>query len=107
MVQRMAALGLAWLCILAAVAGCSRPAEQEAQSQLMAVVLEVYDTSILVEPVEGDEARRSSDRIVAPTEGALYGYAPQVGDRVLIRYDGSTLETYPAQLSEVYSIARA
>ena len=29
MVQRMAALGLAWLCILAAVAGCSRPAEQD------------------------------------------------------------------------------
>lgn len=25
MVQRMAALGLAWLCILAVVAGCQRP----------------------------------------------------------------------------------
>ena len=107
MVQRMAALGLAWLCILAVVAGCSRPADQEEQSQLMAVVVEVYDKSMLVEPLEGEDARAASDRIMVPIEGALQGYAPQAGDRVMVRYDGHILETYPAQLSEVYFVALA
>lgn len=106
MVQRMAALGLAWLCILAVVAGCSRQAEQDEQPQLIAVVIEVYDQSMLVKPLEGEAALGSADRIMAPTEGVLGTYTPQAGDRVLIRYDGPILETYPAQLSEVYSIAR-
>ncbi len=66
-----------------------------------ATVLEAKDTYILVEPVAGSVELTSSDQISLSNEE---GIALQAGDVVEIEYDGSIMETYPAQLGNVYSI---
>lgn len=66
-----------------------------------ATVLEATDTYILVEPVAGSVELSSSDQISLSNEE---GIALQAGDVVEIEYDGSIMETYPAQLGKVYSI---
>lgn len=66
-----------------------------------ATVLEVSDTQILVEPVAGSAELSSADRIYVPNND---GVALQTGDTVEIEYGGGIMESYPAQLGEVYSI---
>ncbi len=66
-----------------------------------ATVLQVNDTRLLVEPVAGSVELTSSDQISLSNEE---GIALQAGDVVEIEYDGSIMETYPAQLGNVYSI---
>lgn len=66
-----------------------------------AIVLECSETSILAEPVEGSIELDSADQFSVPnTEGMQF----QAGDVLEIAYDGSILETYPAQLGKVSSI---
>lgn len=66
-----------------------------------AVVLETSETSVLVEPVEGSSELNSADQIRIPNEeGIPFG----AGDVIEIEYDGSILESYPAQLGKVYQI---
>lgn len=57
-----------------------------------AVVLEVNDDSILVEPLEGEELRDSYDRIVVNTRH-LERPVLSVGDEVRIAYDGWIVES--------------
>ena len=66
-----------------------------------AVVLEVSDLSILVMPVEGSAELDSSDQFSIPNKE---GIELQAGDMIEIEYDGSIMESYPAQLGEVYKI---
>lgn len=66
-----------------------------------ATVLEAGDAQILVEPVSGSAELASADQIYVSNPDAV---ALQAGDVVEITYDGSIMETYPAQLGEVYSI---
>lgn len=66
-----------------------------------ATVMEVSDAEILVEPVNGTIELSSADRIYVPNKEGL---ELQAGDIVEIEYDGSILESYPAQLGEVYNI---
>lgn len=66
-----------------------------------AIVLECSDTSILAEPVEGSLELDSADQFHIPN---IEGTQLQAGDVIEIAYDGSIMETYPAQLGEVYSI---
>lgn len=85
------------------IAELYRIAEQNppAAVTFQAIVLECSDTSILAEPVEGSLELDSADQFHIPnTEGTQL----QAGDVIEIAYDGSILETYPAQLGEVYSI---
>ena len=80
-----------------------RFAEQNSPATVtfQAVVLESSDTSILAEPVEGSLESDSSDQFRIPKEE---GIKLQAGDVIEIEYDGSILESYPAQLGEVYQI---
>ena len=66
-----------------------------------AIVLECSDTSILAEPVEGSLELDSAGQFHIPN---IEGTQLQAGDVIEIAYDGSIMETYPAQLGEVYSI---
>lgn len=68
-----------------------------------ATVLEVNETSILVEPIEGSNELKSSDKIVVSTTG-LDTAGITAGSKVKITYNGYILESYPAQLGEVYDI---
>ena len=66
-----------------------------------AVVLETSDLSVLVTPVEGSAELASSDQFSIPNKE---GIELQAGDVIEIEYDGSIMESYPAQLGEVYKI---
>lgn len=73
----------------------------DAAVTFQAIVLECSDTSILAESVEGSLESDSSDQFQIPNiEGTQF----QAGDVIEIAYDGSIMETYPAQLGKVYAI---
>ena len=62
-----------------------------------ATILEIYDTYVLVEPLEGEDILRLPDRITFGT-GNLNKIDVSVGDVVTIRYDGYVMESYPAEI---------
>lgn len=62
-----------------------------------ATVLEIYDGSVLVQPVEGSGELRSADQITFGTKD-LEKLDVAVGDRVKIVYNGHIMESYPAQI---------
>ena len=70
---------------------------------LDAKVLEVSNGAVLVEPMPGSWELNSADKIwvsmLMDTEPAL-----RVGEIIRICYDGQLMESYPAQLGEVFSI---
>ena len=78
--------------------------EQKAEAaQFLARVVEVYEAHLMVEPLEDQWERNSSDRIEVrlpnPQEFA-------VGDLVRITYGGTLLESYPARAVDVTEIER-
>jgi hypothetical protein len=90
------------ICLLA---GCSDRGEEEVS--FVATVLEINQSSLLVEPAEGSVELNSADRIVAHVGDAIIIdpesievdiTAVEVGDKVMIFYDGSIAESYPAQI---------
>lgn len=74
--------------------------EQEEQFEFIATIVGVYDSAILVEPEEGTNERKSSDKIsmgiTKPTKGINDFYV--VGNKVKITYNGVIMESYPAQI---------
>lgn len=73
----------------------------ENKYQFVGTIIEAYDNSIVVEPVEGTNERKSSDKIIMnierPTNGTNDFYV--VGNKVKITYDGYIMESYPAQIN--------
>lgn len=74
-----------------------------------AKVLDVYKDgkSVLVEPLEGTDERKSSDKIrVSVDDMGLVGKASELkkGTKLRIIYDGQIMETYPAELGKVYAV---
>lgn len=71
-----------------------------------AEVLEVNENNILVEPFENENERKSASRIYVSTDLKGKGPLPEIekGSYVTIVYDGQIQETYPAQITNVYSI---
>lgn len=69
-----------------------------------AEILEIHDGSLLVEPVEGSPELNSADKIEVPVINRDTVPELQVGDIIEVSYSGQILETYPARLSDVYSI---
>jgi len=72
----------------------------EEQYEFTATIIEAYESSILVEPEEGTNERKSSDKIsmgiTRPTNGTNDFYV--VGNKVKITYNGMIMESYPAQI---------
>lgn len=73
-------------------------------STLYAVISEIKNDSILVTPVEGSSELKSADTFSIPIRDIPASQELQAGDNVEITYNGEILESYPAQLGEVYSI---
>ena len=67
------------------------------EHSLIATVLEVNENSVLVEPVEGEEERLSSDQISFGI-GNLDRIDVKIGSIVQVPYTGGIMESYPAQL---------
>ena len=73
-------------------------------SVFTATILEVNNGCYLVEPSKGSTERTSADRIEVPVPSVAPSPEPRVGDTVEIEYSGVLLETYPAQIADVYAI---
>lgn len=67
----------------------------------MATICEIENNIILVEPMEGTLELDSADRIQIINQDNLEF---QIGDVIEIEYNGEIMESYPAQLGEVYHI---
>ena len=76
----------------------------EAHQVFQAEILEIHDGNYLVKPVEGSWELNSADRIVVPISNAHPSPEPEIGDVIEIEYSGEILETYPAQIADVYGI---
>lgn len=71
-----------------------------------ATVLEVYDSSILVEPYEDEEETKSSDLFIVSTDVVSTHEVPALekGSRIRILYNGDIAESSPAQIDTVFAI---
>jgi len=72
--------------------------EEEAESSFIATVLELNGNTVLVEPVEGEPERLSSDKISFGIAD-LEKIDASVGSVVQITYKGGIMESYPAQIN--------
>jgi len=79
-------------------AACSKGGGDEANFN--ARILEMHENSVLVEPLNGENIRRSSDKISFSTKG-LDDIGASVGDTVTVTYTGGVMESYPAQIRAV------
>ena len=67
------------------------------KNSFVATVIEINDSSVLVEPVEGEDELRSSDQILFSINN-LEDIGADIGSVVEISYTGGIAETYPAQI---------
>ena len=93
-------------CAVVTVCFATNPKQDFFQEQhtVQARITEVEDRSFLVTPVEGAAELSSSDLFRVPITNMSPSPEPQVGDILEITYDGSILESYPAQFGTVYSM---
>lgn len=69
-----------------------------------AKIVEMTDDYFIVEPIDGSKQILGSDRIQVSAKSVVTSPKPQVEDIIEIKYFGDLLETYPAQIQDVYSI---
>lgn len=93
-------------CAVVTVCFATNPKQDFSQEQrtVQARITEVENHSFLVTPVEGSWELSSSDLFRVPITNMPPSPEPQVGDIVEITYDGSIMETYPAQFGTVHSM---
>ncbi len=92
------------LIMMFVIVGCS---SKEEEVSFVATVLENNQSILLVEPAEGSVELSSADRIVAHADDAIIIdpqgnevdiTAVKAGSQVVLYYDGSIAESYPAQI---------
>lgn len=98
------------LVLIAAACGTSGSSgksegEENETTTFQATILEIQDGYYLVKPVEGSAELNSADQITVPMTNMNPSPEPEVGDVLEIEYDGSIAESYPAQITNVYSIS--
>ena len=89
---------LALLLLLAAGCGKQGAVEEKTEYRFIAEIIELGENSVIVEPLEGETERQSSDRISFGT-AELEEIGAEVGTIVEIIYDGAIAESYPAQIT--------
>ena len=89
------------LLLIVSLVGCGK--EKVSTYTFKGRVIEKRESSILVEPLEGEDIRRSADKIsvALPSMPELNPPAFPVGTLVEIEYDGNIAETYPAQITAI------
>jgi hypothetical protein len=100
------------MLVLTVLAGCGSSKEKD-ETSFTATVLEIGESYLLVEPVEGSDELRSADKIRVSIGGATLLDSQdkeitvddiEVGDKVEIVYNGVIAESYPAQINKCYRI---
>ena len=74
--------------------------EDEVEHSFVAIVHEINGTSVLVEPVEGEDELHSADQISFGIKN-LADIDAEVGSVVQVIYTGSIMESYPAKINVV------
>ena len=77
--------------------GNSQNADNQEKVYFYGKIIESNENSIIVEPNENEEIRKSADKISIGLEKNL-DYMYEVGTNVKITYNGVIMETYPAQV---------
>ncbi|MDE7430709.1 MAG: hypothetical protein K2N34_02155 [Lachnospiraceae bacterium] len=90
------------LAVLFSFTACNGKTDDTATFQ--AIILEIHDGYYLVEPIEGSAELNSADQITVPITDITVSSKLKVGDILEIVYDGAIAESYPAQITNVYSI---
>lgn len=103
LILTMSLILLATACKTSSGGGESKVGGDETAT-FQATIIEIQDGCYLVEPVEGSAELNSADRITIPMANMEPSPEPEVGDVLEIEYDGSIAESYPAQITKVYSI---
>lgn len=95
------------LCAVMLVPGCKKQEKEENMQQnrgksvsFYATVQKINGSSVLVEPLAGEDELRSSDQITFGTKD-LEDIGVQAGDIVKITYNGEIMESYPAQIKAI------
>ncbi len=70
------------------------------KQDFVATLLELQNTYAVVQPLEGEWERLSSDKISFSTAG-LGDIGIEIGDEVRVYYTGEIMESYPARISAV------
>ena len=65
------------------------------------IITQVEENLFFVEPDENEEIRKSADLIMVEKLKIDTNVKYEVGERVKITYDGSVMETYPAQINAI------
>ncbi len=108
------------LAMLFIMSGCGKEKENQVMSSavneepseheeylynLTVKVVEVHETYMLVSPIQSGDVK-ITDSISVDLKCISDGSVPDVGNLYEIIYDGNILETYPAQLQEIYDMKR-
>lgn len=80
------------------LAGCSGNEKKETQEYFKAKVLAVEDTYVLVKPLEGEDIRKSADRITFGKEKLNDSKDIEAGSVIGVSYSGDVHETSPASI---------
>lgn len=75
------------------------------KATFQATILEIHDGYYLVEPVDGSTELNSADQISIPITNMDSSQEPEEGDVLEIVYDGAISESYPGQITNVYSVS--
>jgi len=73
---------------------------EEEQYDFTAIIIGVYENSIMVEPDEGTKESKSSDKITMSIPKNISGNIDlyKIGGKVKVTYNGVIMESYPAQI---------
>ena len=108
--KKLTALIFAMFSLFALVACGGRSGKDhdlpEDLHQFEAKILEVHEDHFLVEPCADSQESKSSSKITVSRQNADPDQEWKIGDTILITYDGLIMETYPAQLGQVYKIEK-
>ena len=105
--KKLITLLLTLTLIFGVFVSCEKPNETDTASSsedtsaehvFRAIVIEINESSVLIEPLEGEGERNSADRIRIDVSD-LDDIDAAVGSIVEVTYDGYIMETYPAQIN--------
>lgn len=77
----------------------------ESYVSFQATILEINEYSMLVEPLPGSLELDSADKFSLPIKSMPPSPEAEVGDVIEIQYNGEIMESYPAQLGQIYGTA--
>ncbi len=69
-----------------------------------ATVLEVYDNSVLVAPLEGSEGLENEDKVDLSLNSVVLDFDLKENQRIGVLYTGCVLESYPIQIKNILKI---